>query len=160
MRDLVVRPVDVGVPADVLWDYLMDWPRQGEWIPLTRVERVDAAAFAAYYTARRNLRSEFTIAGQQRAYDEVADVLFRRCERSPSAGWWTVAHVYPRVEVFRRQGVPGARFAVWAEDGMAVASDGAGVVVAARPAGPVTLLGVVGAGPVQDQEPPGGRSHR
>ncbi|NLP85270.1 Gfo/Idh/MocA family oxidoreductase [Microbacterium sp. CFH 90308] len=34
-----------------------------------------------------------------------------------------------RVEVFRRQGVPGARFAVWGEDGMAVASDGAGVVV-------------------------------
>ncbi|HEX2078111.1 MAG TPA: hypothetical protein VHG08_10395 [Longimicrobium sp.] len=62
----------------------------------------DAAAFAAYYTARRNLRSEFTISGQQRAYDEVADMLFRRCERSPSASWWTVAHVYPRVEVFRR----------------------------------------------------------
>lgn len=62
----------------------------------------DAAAFAAYYTARRNLRSEFTIAGQQRAYDEVAAMLFRRCERGPSAGWWTIAHVYPRVEVFRR----------------------------------------------------------
>jgi hypothetical protein len=62
----------------------------------------DAAAFAAYYTARRNLRSEFTISGQQRAYDEVADMLFRRCEPGSPAGWWTVAHVYPRVEVFRR----------------------------------------------------------
>ena len=41
MRALVVRPVDVEVPADVLWDYLMDWPRQGEWIPFTRVERAD-----------------------------------------------------------------------------------------------------------------------
>jgi hypothetical protein len=62
----------------------------------------DAAAFAAYYTARRNLRSEFTIDGQQRAYDEVAAMLFARCERGADAGWWTVAHVYPRVEVFRR----------------------------------------------------------
>jgi hypothetical protein len=62
----------------------------------------DAAAFAAYYTARRNLRSEFTIDGQQRAYDEVAAMLFQRCERAPSAAWWTVAHVYPRVEVFPR----------------------------------------------------------
>lgn len=63
----------------------------------------DAAAFAAYYAARRNLRSEFTIEGQQRAYDEVAGMLFARCERSPSAaGWWAVAHVYPRAEVFRR----------------------------------------------------------
>lgn len=62
----------------------------------------DAAAFAAYYAARRNLRSEFTIDAQQRAYDEVAAMLFQRCERNPSAAWWTMAHVYPRVEVFRR----------------------------------------------------------
>jgi polyketide cyclase/dehydrase/lipid transport protein len=43
VRDLVRREVDVAVPADVLWDYLMDWPRQGEWIPFTRVERADPA---------------------------------------------------------------------------------------------------------------------
>lgn len=41
MRDLVRRQVDVDVPAGALWDYLMDWPRQGEWIPFTRVERAD-----------------------------------------------------------------------------------------------------------------------
>lgn len=41
MRDLVLRTVDVAVPAEVLWDYVMDWPRQGEWIPFTRVERAD-----------------------------------------------------------------------------------------------------------------------
>jgi hypothetical protein len=33
---------------------------------------VGSACFVAYYTARRNLRSEFTIAGQQKAYDDVA----------------------------------------------------------------------------------------
>jgi hypothetical protein len=43
VKDLVRREVDVAVPADVLWDYLMDWPRQGEWIPFTRVERADPA---------------------------------------------------------------------------------------------------------------------
>lgn len=75
----------------------------------------DAAAFAAYYTARRNLRSEFTISGQQRAYDEVADMLFRRCERNPPANWLTVAHVYPRVEVFRRlpEHQAGALLGAW-----------------------------------------------
>lgn len=63
---------------------------------------VDSACFVAYYTARRNLRSEFTISGQQRAYDEVADMLFRRCRESEDASWWAVAHAYPRVEVFQR----------------------------------------------------------
>lgn len=43
MRDLVRREVEVDVPAEALWDYLMDWPRQGEWIPFTRVERADPA---------------------------------------------------------------------------------------------------------------------
>ncbi len=35
--------VDVAAPAGSVWDYVTDWPRQGEWIPSTRVERVDAA---------------------------------------------------------------------------------------------------------------------
>jgi hypothetical protein len=62
----------------------------------------DSACFVAYYTARRNLRSEFTISGQQTAYDEVADMLIRRCLGSPSASWWAVAHAYPRLEAFSR----------------------------------------------------------
>lgn len=65
------------------------------------------------------MRSEFTISGQQRAYDEVADMLFRRCsglssstfERlfQPSAkqvdvtaNWWAIAHVYPIPDVLAR----------------------------------------------------------
>ncbi|QIX62742.1 hypothetical protein HER32_16805 [Hymenobacter sp. BT18] len=73
---------------------------------------LDSAAFIAYYTARCNLRSEFTIGGQQRPYDEVADMLFQRCAgHSPSraarwlgaapvppsstTNWWAIAHVYP-----------------------------------------------------------------
>ena len=43
MRVRLERRVDVAVPPAALWDYVTDWPRQGEWVPLTRVERVDAA---------------------------------------------------------------------------------------------------------------------
>lgn len=35
----------------------------------------NTACFLAYYTARCNLRSEFTIDGQQRPFDEVCDLL-------------------------------------------------------------------------------------
>lgn len=79
-----------------------------------------SAAFIAYYTARCNLRSEFTISGQQRPYDEIADLLFRHCggatprqsavarwlgpSTSPApppatTNWWAIAHVYPQPEV-------------------------------------------------------------
>jgi polyketide cyclase/dehydrase/lipid transport protein len=37
------RRVDVGAAATVVWDHVTDWPRQAEWVPMTRVERVDAA---------------------------------------------------------------------------------------------------------------------
>lgn len=43
MRALVRAEVDVAVPAAVAWDYATDWSRQGEWIPMTRVEPVDLA---------------------------------------------------------------------------------------------------------------------
>ncbi len=43
MRTRIRREVDVAAPADVVWDYVTNWPAQGEWIPMTRVERVDAA---------------------------------------------------------------------------------------------------------------------
>lgn len=42
-RAVVRRSVDVAAPASTVWDHVTDWPAQGEWIPLTRVERVDAA---------------------------------------------------------------------------------------------------------------------
>jgi len=47
------RYVDVAAPASQVWDYVTDWRRQGEWVPRTRVVRVDAAdgrggSFAAW----------------------------------------------------------------------------------------------------------------
>lgn len=43
MRARVRRVVEVAAPARQVWDYVTDWPAQGEWVPFTRVERVDAA---------------------------------------------------------------------------------------------------------------------
>ncbi|MFC8197533.1 hypothetical protein ACFWBR_14660 [Streptomyces sp. NPDC060006] len=61
------------------------------------------AAFIAYLTARANLRGEFTIQGQQQAYDEVAEALYRRLEPG-TAGWFAVAHVHPTADVLRHVG--------------------------------------------------------
>ena len=44
VRVRLQREVDVAAPARPVWDYVTDWPRQEEWIPQTRVERVDDAA--------------------------------------------------------------------------------------------------------------------
>ena len=40
MRARLQREVEVAAPAEAVWDYVTDWPRQAEWIPLTRVENV------------------------------------------------------------------------------------------------------------------------
>ncbi|MFB9371834.1 hypothetical protein [Kitasatospora albolonga] len=61
----------------------------------------DSAAFIAYLTARANLRSEFTISGQQLAYDEVASALFHRLDPA-RAQWFAVAHVHPVLPVLER----------------------------------------------------------
>lgn len=64
---------------------------------------IGSAAFIAYLTARANLRSEFTIDGQQRPYDEVADALFRRLDPL-TANWFAIAHVYPVAQVLEHVG--------------------------------------------------------
>ncbi len=82
---------------------------------------VNSACFIAYYTARCNLRSEFTVSGQQRAFDEIADMLLQRCLYEPvDASWWdimpakrqprqqdtanwpAIAMVYPDQQVLRK----------------------------------------------------------
>jgi hypothetical protein len=59
----------------------------------------ESACFIAYCVARSNLRSEFTIYGQQRPYDEIADMLFQRCRHNLKASGWAIAHAYPTQEV-------------------------------------------------------------
>jgi hypothetical protein len=41
------RTVDVAAPASVVWDYVTDWPRQAEWVPMTRVEVPEPGGAAA-----------------------------------------------------------------------------------------------------------------
>lgn len=60
------------------------------------------AAFVAYYTARMKLRSEFTIEGQQRPFDEIADSLLQWCFEDEATRWHAVAHVFPRADVLER----------------------------------------------------------
>jgi hypothetical protein len=64
-------------------------------------KNLNSACFIAYYTARCNLRSEFTIYGQQRPYDEIAHMLFERCGRDSNTNWWAIAHVYPDQKVLQ-----------------------------------------------------------
>lgn len=63
---------------------------------------LDTACFVAYLSARMSLRSTFTNGAQERAYDEVAHMLFARCERSETARWDVIAHVMPDAAVLRR----------------------------------------------------------
>jgi hypothetical protein len=86
-----------------------DFTRVGKSRLATRLSREEfakdspTAAFIAYYVARCNLRSVFTNTAQQRAYDEIADMLFQRLKRQPDrTNWWAVAHVFPDTEVLAR----------------------------------------------------------
>ena len=58
-----------------------------------------SAAFISYYTARCNLRSEFTAGRQQRPFDEIADQLLKDCQATETTNWLAIAHVYPDSEV-------------------------------------------------------------
>lgn len=76
----------------------------------------NTACFIAYYNARCNLRSIFTNQSQARAFDEISDMLFKRCkgERILTKGlfdkkrtilvknktnWLAIAYIYPNNEV-------------------------------------------------------------
>ena len=69
-------------------------------IPPGRVEGDrHAAAFCAYYAARRNLRREFTTADRDNPFDACADMLLTRCGRRPGTDWTMIAAVCPRPQV-------------------------------------------------------------
>jgi hypothetical protein len=46
MRASVSERVEIDAPAREVWDYVFDWPRQGEWIPATHVRLVDGDGHA------------------------------------------------------------------------------------------------------------------
>ncbi len=43
-RVSVIADVEVDAPAGQVWEYVTDWSRHGDWIPLTRVEPLGGAA--------------------------------------------------------------------------------------------------------------------
>lgn len=71
-------------------------------IPKKDLKDVNTAAFVAYYTARSNLRSTFTINPQERPLDEIADMLLKRCQRGRNTNWFAIAHVLLTVEVLNK----------------------------------------------------------
>lgn len=63
----------------------------------------DAAAFVAYWTAQRNRRRQFSLAGRDNPFDQIAEMLFARCQtRGADTDWWMIARVYPVPEVLAR----------------------------------------------------------
>ncbi|MFG1822651.1 hypothetical protein ACGFIJ_09230 [Microbispora bryophytorum] len=73
----------------------------GASVPLERfVADPDAACFVAYFTARRKLRREFSLSGRDNPFDEIAEVLFRRC--GDDTDWWMIAQVRPTPDVLGR----------------------------------------------------------
>lgn len=60
------------------------------------------ACFIAYYTARCNMRSQFTNDSQVRAYDQASDAMMKHLRTSKTTNWWAIAHVYPDTEVIQK----------------------------------------------------------
>lgn len=60
---------------------------------------IPTACFVAYLSARMSMRSVFTNRAQERAFDEVADTLYRKAKASSTANWWAMVHVHPETEV-------------------------------------------------------------
>ncbi|GAA3078754.1 hypothetical protein [Streptosporangium carneum] len=70
-------------------------------ITLERFQSDPAAAyFVAYYVARRNLRREFSLSGRGNPFDEVAEMLLRRCGNGTD--WWMISLVYTAAQVLAR----------------------------------------------------------
>lgn len=75
------------------------------------------ACFVAYLSARMNLRSEFTVDSQTRAFDDIADMLYKKAKKSGSPNWWAMALVHPEREVLDRltDEEKGKLIGVWTE---------------------------------------------
>ncbi|GAA3750465.1 hypothetical protein GCM10022379_18800 [Micromonospora maritima] len=62
-----------------------------------------AACFVAYYTARRNVRRQFTLDGRTNPFDEVAQMLLRRCVRNgDETNWWMISRVHSKPEIVKQ----------------------------------------------------------
>jgi hypothetical protein len=76
---------------------------------------INTACFIAYYNSRCNLRSIFTNQGQDKPFDEISEMLLKKCyggetksfylikktkeEKINNTNWWAIAHIYTNQEV-------------------------------------------------------------
>ncbi len=64
---------------------------------------INTACFIAYFNSRSNLRSVFTNQKQARAYDEISNMLFKRCLGNKGKGsktnWLAISYIYTSQEV-------------------------------------------------------------
>lgn len=76
---------------------------------------IHTACFIAYYNSRCNLRSVFTNQSQDRAFDEISEMLLKRCKeketkffdffrkdkigKQNNTNWWAISHIYTSQEV-------------------------------------------------------------
>jgi hypothetical protein len=63
-----------------------------------------AAAFTAYWTARKNTRRQFSLTGRDNPFDDTCAALLGRCKRNPGTDWAMIAEVYPKPDVLARIG--------------------------------------------------------
>lgn len=62
----------------------------------------DVACFIAWLSARMNRRSVFTNQAQDRAFDQIGQMLLARVEQAPtSAGWYAIAHIMPDRDIVK-----------------------------------------------------------
>lgn len=76
---------------------------------------INTACFIAYYNSRCNLRSVFTNQSQDRPFDEISEMLLKKCkgeetkffdffrkaktEIPNNTNWWAISHIYTSQEV-------------------------------------------------------------
>jgi hypothetical protein len=74
------------------------------------------ACFVAYLSARMNLRSTFTNDSQVRAFDHIAETLYKKA-RKGSPNWWAMALVHPEKEVLQHlsEDEKGRLLGIWTE---------------------------------------------
>ncbi len=63
---------------------------------------LNTACFIAYLTARMNVRSVFTDKSQERAFDNIAKMLFDRARQTPTVNWMAIAYVHPEKDVLAK----------------------------------------------------------
>jgi len=75
------------------------------------------AAFVAYLTARMNMRSIFTNMSQEKPFDNISGMLYRRAKKSSTVNWWAISLVHPEPEVLKHltNEEKGKLLGIWTE---------------------------------------------